>query len=62
MSLSRSVYYYKPVKDDSEVIHKLEELSEKYPRRGCDKFYDMIRSEVDLQQKAGQYIKQLILY
>jgi putative transposase len=45
MSLSRSVYYYKSVKDDSEVIRKLEELSSEYPRRGCDKFYDMIRLE-----------------
>ncbi len=45
MSLSRSVYYYKSVKDDSVVIDKLQELSDKYPRRGCDKFYDMIRAE-----------------
>ena len=45
MSLSRSVYYYKSRKDDSEVISKLEELSAKYHRRGCDKFYDMIRLE-----------------
>jgi putative transposase len=45
MSLPRSVYYYRSVKDDSEVIKKLEELSSKYPRRGCDKFYDMLRQE-----------------
>lgn len=45
MKISRSVYYYSSKKDDSEVIRKLEELSSKYPRRGCDKFYDMIRLE-----------------
>jgi putative transposase len=45
MSLSRSVYYYKSVKDDSEVIRKLEELSSKHARWGCDKFYDIIRNE-----------------
>jgi putative transposase len=45
MSLSRSVYYYKSIKDDSEVINKLKELSNEYPKRGCDKFYDTIRLE-----------------
>jgi putative transposase len=45
ISLSRSVYYYKSRKDDSELIDKLTTLSSKYPRRGCDKFYDMIRQE-----------------
>ncbi len=45
ISLPRSVYYYRSVKDDSEVIRKLEELASKYPRRGCDKFYDMLRQE-----------------
>ena len=45
MSLPRSVYYYRSVKDDSEVIRKLEDLSSRYPRRGCDKFYDMLRQE-----------------
>lgn len=45
MSISRSLYYYKSRKDDSEVIKKLEDLSSRYPTRGCDKFYDMIRNE-----------------
>lgn len=45
MSLPRSVYYYRSVKDDSEVISKLEELASQYPRRGCDKFYDMLRQQ-----------------
>lgn len=39
------MYYYKTSKDDSIVIHKLSELAEKHPRRGCDKYYDMIRAE-----------------
>ena len=45
MHLSKSVYYYCSCKDDSEVIAKLSGLAEKHPRRGCDKFYDMIRLE-----------------
>jgi putative transposase len=45
MSISRSVYYYKSIKDDAEVINKLKELSINYPKRGCDKFYDTIRLE-----------------
>ena len=39
------MYYYNSCKDDTAVINKLTELAEKYPRRGCDKFYDMIRSQ-----------------
>jgi putative transposase len=34
LNLSRSVYYYKAVKDDTAVIDKLNELSEAYPTRG----------------------------
>ncbi|MBC7388247.1 MAG: hypothetical protein H7329_03465 [Opitutaceae bacterium] len=45
MELSKSVYYYSSCKDDSAVMRKLESLAEKYPRRGCYKFYDMIRAE-----------------
>lgn len=45
ISLSRSAYYYKSKKDDTEVIDKLASLCSKYPRRGCDKFYAMIRQE-----------------
>lgn len=45
LNYSRSVYYYRSRRDDSEVIKKLEELSSKYPTRGCDKFYAMIRQE-----------------
>lgn len=39
------MYYYKSIKDDSEVINKLKELAEQKPREGQDKFYDRIRSE-----------------
>lgn len=45
MELSKSVYYYSSCKDDSEVIAKLSSLAELHSRRGCDKFYDMIRAE-----------------
>jgi putative transposase len=45
MSISKSVYYYKSTKDDSLVIEKLTELSQKHSKRGCDKFYDIIRQE-----------------
>jgi putative transposase len=45
MQLSKSMYYYNSCKDDTAVIDKLTELAEKYPRRGCDKFYDMIRGQ-----------------
>ena len=36
LNLSRSVYYYKAVKDDTAVLDKLNELSEAYPTRGFD--------------------------
>lgn len=39
------MYYYRSRKDDAEVVKKLEELSSRYPTRGCDKFYAMIRQE-----------------
>lgn len=42
---AKSMYYYKSIKDDSEVINKLKELAEQKPREGQDKFYDRIRSE-----------------
>lgn len=45
VSLSRSVYYYRSIKNDAPVIEKLEELSIKYPQRGCDKFTAMLRNE-----------------
>jgi putative transposase len=39
----KSMYYYKSVKDDSEVISKLLELAEKKPREGQDKYYRRLR-------------------
>ena len=45
MGIAKSVYFYKSIKDDSPVIEKLKVLAEKYPRRGCDKFYSHIRAE-----------------
>lgn len=39
------MYYYSSVKDDTEVILKLKELSAKKPMEGQDKFYKRIRLE-----------------
>jgi putative transposase len=39
------LYYYVSKKDDTEVINKLSELSEKKPMEGQDKFYYRIRNE-----------------
>jgi len=45
VNLPRSQWYYLPVRNDSEVIEKLEELAERYPTRGFDTYYGKIRSE-----------------
>jgi len=39
------MYYYTSVKDDTEVIMKLQKLSAKKPGEGQDKFYKRIRNE-----------------
>lgn len=39
------MYYYLPIKDDKEVIEKLQQLAEKKPNEGQDKFYSRIRNE-----------------
>lgn len=39
------MFYYKSVKDDSEVEQKLYELAEKKPTRGQDHYYLQIRNE-----------------
>lgn len=43
--LPRSMYYYQSVKDDSEVVGKLNELAERYPTRGFDNYYGKIRNQ-----------------
>lgn len=45
VSFPKSMYCYKSVKDDSEVIKKLTGLGEKHPREGQDKFCQRIRNE-----------------
>jgi putative transposase len=45
ISLSRSMFYYTSVKDDSEVIAKLTELAEKRPREGQDKYHQRLRKQ-----------------
>lgn len=39
----KSMYYYTSVKDDSEVIQKLQELAEQRPKEGQDKYYQRLR-------------------
>lgn len=45
INLPRSLYYYKPTKDDSVVIDKLTELAQKKPNEGQDKIYQRIRNQ-----------------
>ena len=45
VDLPKSMYYYQKRKDDSEVIKKLQELSEKYPTEGQDLYYSRIREQ-----------------
>lgn len=44
-SLPRSMYYYKNMRDDSETIDKLIELSERHPTEGQDLYYSRIRQQ-----------------
>jgi putative transposase len=39
------MYYYQSVKDDSEVVGKLNDLEERYPTRGFDNYYGKIRNQ-----------------
>lgn len=45
IGLSKSLYYYESVKDDSSVIGKLKELAEQKPTRGFWYYYGRIRNE-----------------
>ena len=45
IDLPKSMFYYKTIKDDSEVISKLQQLAQNRPSEGQDKFYDRIRLE-----------------
>jgi putative transposase len=45
MHLSRSVYHYQSIKDDTAVEDKIMELAIKRPGEGQDKIYDRIRNE-----------------
>lgn len=45
LSLHRSVWYYQSCKDDQEIIDKLQEFADRYPTRGFDEYYGMIRNE-----------------
>ena len=43
--MTRSLWYYQARRDDSEVIDKLQQLSEKYSRKGIDTYFKIIRRE-----------------
>lgn len=45
VSLPKSMYYYKTVRDDSETIAKLQELAANYPTEGQDLYYGRIRTQ-----------------
>lgn len=45
ISLCRTTARYVPIKDDRETEAKLEQLAQKYPTRGMDTYYGMIRLE-----------------
>ena len=45
VQISKTMYYYQSIRDDSAVIDKLKELSEKKPMEGQDKYYARIRNE-----------------
>lgn len=45
INLSRSVYYYKSIRNDQPVISKLQELADKRPTEGFWKMYFRIRKE-----------------
>jgi putative transposase len=55
------MYYYVSVKDDTEFIEKLQELAEKKPMEGQDKFYMRIRREgLKWNKKRIQRIYKLL--
>jgi putative transposase len=45
VKLPKSMFYYKNVRDDSETIDKLLELSERHPTEGQDLYYSRIRQQ-----------------
>ena len=45
VSLTRSMWYYQTLKDDSELIDKLNELAELLPTRGLDEYVGRLRAQ-----------------
>lgn len=45
VGLSRSMWYYNSKKDDSHVIDKLNEMTNRLPTRGFDTYFKRIREE-----------------
>ena len=44
-SMTRSMWYYKTVKDDSELINKLNELADQLPTRGLDEYVGRLKAQ-----------------
>ena len=45
VDLPRSMYYYKPTRDYSQLIDKLNELAELLPHRGIDEYYGRLKQQ-----------------
>lgn len=45
LRVSKTAYYYKSRKDDSQVIEKLGDYAEKMPARGFDEYFKLLRKE-----------------
>ena len=45
VTLSRSIWYYESVKDDSELIDRLNELADQLPTRGLDEYVGRLRAQ-----------------
>lgn len=43
--MTRSMWYYKTVKDDSELINKLNELADQLPTRGLDEYVGRLKAQ-----------------
>ena len=63
VGLNRSMFYYRSIKDDSQVEQKLQELAEKKPTRGLDHYVGLIRNEGLLwnHKRIGRVYRKLNL-
>jgi putative transposase len=50
--LQRSLWYYRSSKDDGPIIDKLSSLAERFPTRGFDKYYAIIRNDGNIWARS----------